>query len=471
MAARARLRTRPIEVLVDETVAGTLVIESEDLSSLEHVAFAYADSWISNPDAFELSPELPLVRGEQRPTQGRDMFGSFMDAAPDSWGERLLYEEARLQALAAKTPIPRMTAATRLLMVNDETRQGALRFRENGTFLSNWGARADLRDLPDLAASAQTYAETGFIDERDSLLIGAGSSPGGAHPKAWVRDTDGSMLLAKFPKTSDIGNVQLWEMVAIRLQERAGIRVQPSRLVPLTGYSQIFLTKRFDREGDARIPYMSARTALQLDAFQHPDYVTLTREISRISASPAEDANEMFSRAALGAMVNNIDDHMRNHGLLRFQRGWRLSPSFDVNPARSGSSETPLVPGGDPYDRNVLELLDHLDAFRLTRAAAIERLAQVNEAVSHWAEDALALGAGDDVPASMQSAFEGPNRQRVARVSRVNPTIIDLAPHPSSATSFGIEPTGGDGEIWVKEHYRGGRLIPGHYRTRPARRQ
>lgn len=72
------------------------------------------------------------------------------------------------------------------------------------------------------------------MDEENSLLMGAGSSPGGAQPKAWVRDDGGSMLLAKFPKSSDIGNPQLWEMVAIKLQQRAGIRVQESRLMPLT---------------------------------------------------------------------------------------------------------------------------------------------------------------------------------------------------------------------------------------------
>ena len=465
MAARLRRRTRPIEVLVNESLAGTLLIESEDLSPLEHVAFTYTDSWLSSPDSFAVSPELPLIRGEQRPILGREMFGAFLDAAPDAWGERLLYEEARLQALAAKTALPRMTAATKLLMVNDQTRQGALRFRENGLFLSDWGGRADLRDLPELAAAAQVFAETGVIDERDRLLIGAGSSPGGAQPKAWIRDEDNSMLLAKFPKKSDIGNVQLWEMVAIRLQHRAGIRVQPSRLVPLNEHSQIFLTKRFDREGDVRIPYMSARTALQLDTFQRPDYVTLTREISMISASPTEDAIEMFSRAAFGAMVNNIDDHMRNHGLLRARNGWRLSPSFDVNPARSGSSETPLVPGGDPYDRNVLELLDHLDSFRLTRAAAVELLAMVDEAVSHWAEEAVALGAEADLPASMRAAFEGPNRERVQGLSDVSPSIIDLAKRATPAAS--TDPAGGDGELWVKAHYRAGRLIPGHHRTKP----
>jgi len=30
--------------------------------------------------------------------------------------------------------------------------------------------------------------------------------------------------------------------------------------------------------------------------------------------------------------VINTDDHLRNHGFLLTEKGWRLSPMFDVNP-------------------------------------------------------------------------------------------------------------------------------------------
>lgn len=32
------------------------------------------------------------------------------------------------------------------------------------------------------------------------------------------------------------------------------------------------------------------------------------------------------------ALVGNIDDHPRNHGLLHDGHGWRLSPAFDITP-------------------------------------------------------------------------------------------------------------------------------------------
>lgn len=467
MAVRHRRSIRRVQVFINDTEVGFMNIESERHSPLEHISFTYLDSWLADDASFEVSPELPLIRGEQRPTLGRELFGSFADAAPDAWGQRLLHEKARLRASETGTPIPNNTEVSRLLMVNDQTRQGALRFRENDEFLSSWGASADLRDVTELAIEAREYEDTGFIDEKSRLLIGAGSSPGGAQPKAWIRDEDGTMLLAKFPKSSDRGNVQLWEMVAIQLQQRAGIQVQPSKLMRLNAYSQIFLTKRFDRIGESRIPYISARTALQLNTYDHPNYVKLTREITRISAAPNLDAHEMFSRAAFGAMVNNIDDHMRNHGLLRQARGWRLSPSFDVNPMSSGVSETPLVPGGDVYDRNVLELLDHLDSFRLTRREAVQRLRVIKQAISHWAEDALKFGAEADEPDSMKAAFEGRNIERVAGLrDEEPPTVIDLAKTDKSPPDKSLAMKE---RIWIEPHFRGERRIPGHFRAKRNR--
>ncbi|NWL34606.1 HipA N-terminal domain-containing protein [Paenarthrobacter nitroguajacolicus] len=100
MAART---IRRVEVLVNETLAGVMDIETDGLSSREHLSFTYADSWMSSAETFEVSPELPLRRGPQSPTQGRDLFGAFQDASPDDWGKKLLFEELRQQAIAKGT--------------------------------------------------------------------------------------------------------------------------------------------------------------------------------------------------------------------------------------------------------------------------------------------------------------------------------------------------------------------------------
>ncbi|RLP75636.1 type II toxin-antitoxin system HipA family toxin [Mycetocola tolaasinivorans] len=418
---------RIVTVWVDNSLAGTLTITTHPINGLEDQSFSYSTEWLANTMGFAISPDLPLTRGVQRPRNGRTTFGAFEDATPDAWGNKLLARQAQLDALRDGLPTPRMTPATRLLLVPDHTRQGALRFSDDDGFLSPRTSGAGLTDLEKLARAAQRFVDSGEIDSEHDLLLGAGSSPGGAQPKAWVSGPDGNMVLAKFPKTSDVGDLHLWEHITMVLQRRAGIRVQPSRVLPLDSERSIFLTDRFDRVGDKRIPFQSVRTLLQLVDHQHVDYTTMAREIAHVSAHPTADAAEMFSRAIFAALVNNIDDHMRNHGILRIGRGWRLSPAFDVNPARSGTSDTPLTPGGDPGDRDVRALIEHSADFRLTRSRAVERAREIAAAVASWREVAVSEGANLDSLNNWARTFDDPNLERIRALSDGDRTVIDLS--------------------------------------------
>ncbi len=446
------------EVWIDCRQVGAFTVDVRPGFQKPSLTFAYINEWLSDDRAFAISPDLPLQRGPHTPAAHRTTFLAFDDAAPDSWGRGLMDAEIRRRARENGVSFRSPTEIERLLAVDDETRQGALRFRKDGRFLSVESGRAGIRELPMLTRAAQRFADSGEIDDEVRKLIRVGSSTGGARPKAWVRDEDGGMHLAKFPRTSDVIDVSAWELTAIKLQRRAGIRVQPSSTVPLKEGQSVFLTSRFDRAGVRRIPYMSFKSAFAVTENDRPDYATLARKVAAISASPHADTAELFSRAALISMVNNIDDHMRNHGLLYDGSGWRLSPSFDVNPSRNGGSDTPLTPEDDPGDRDIRLLISHADNFRLTYDEAVRRIQIVDEAVSHWHEDAVASGVAPDALDSMSNAFEGENRNRAAGLRGDTKTTIDLAPRSPQAGSFG--------EVWVKPHTRRGRFIEGHYRRR-----
>ena len=44
-------------------------------------------------------------------------------------------------------------------------------------------------------------------------------------------------------------------------------------------------------------------------------------------------ARELYRRVALNVLISNVDDHLRNHGLLwTGTGGWTLSPVYDLNP-------------------------------------------------------------------------------------------------------------------------------------------
>jgi len=87
-----------------------------------------------------------------------------------------------------------------LLMVNDEARQGALRFAERKG-VRFWPSTALRRSRPDqlprlLSAAEHVLSDTDTDD--DCASASTGSSLGGARPKASVRDRDGHLAIASF---------------------------------------------------------------------------------------------------------------------------------------------------------------------------------------------------------------------------------------------------------------------------------
>jgi serine/threonine-protein kinase HipA len=62
-------------------------------------------------------------------------------------------------------------------------------------------------------------------------------------------------------------------------------------------------------------------------------YLLLADEVRRASAAPKDDLRALFARICFNAAISNLDDHPRNHALLAKNRGWRLSPAYDLMPA------------------------------------------------------------------------------------------------------------------------------------------
>ncbi|WP_236036951.1 MULTISPECIES: HipA domain-containing protein [Bifidobacterium] len=179
-------------------------------------------------------------------------------------------------------------------------------------------------------------------------LYRATGSLGGARPKASVADRQ-SLWLAKFPKPNgDDWDVIDWEAVTLELARMAGIQVPEHRTLTVNDIEgrarTVLLTKRFDREpapsvgNMARIPYMSAMTALEATDGDGGDWLDLA-EFTRRSGG---DTVELWHRAMFGAAIGNLDDHLRNHGYLRRGNAWELAPAFDLNP--------------EPYDAKATDL-------------------------------------------------------------------------------------------------------------------
>jgi serine/threonine-protein kinase HipA len=403
----------PIEVIVamaDENVpAGRLF--SHRRRGRESASFSYDATYLSRPDAYALDPALPLLQGSQQTPSGLEMFRAFADSAPDRWGRTLVARAERRRADEAETAQRSLGEIDYLLGVRDDLRQGALRFRDttSGAFLATDDVGVPmLTSLAPLVQAAE-HIESG-VETTDELrqLLRAGSSLGGARPKANVRDTDGRLAIAKFPSARhDTWNVMAWEKLALDLAEAAGITVPRSRLLRVADRT-VLIVSRFDRRAGARVGYASALTMLEASDGDTGSYVDIAAVIEQISPSAKDDLHELWRRIAFSVLISNTDDHLRNHGFLHVEAGtWSLSPAFDLNPDPApGTKHLSTAIDERDTQATVPTLLSVAQLFRLTEGEAVGVLREVAAATRGWRRGAETLGISLAEIAEMEPAFE-----------------------------------------------------------------
>jgi len=104
---------------------------------VESATFRYDEEWLRNPARFPLEPALQMDAAPHHTTAGKSLFGAIGDSAPDRWGRALMMRAEARRARNDGEPSRTLWEADYLLLVDDETRQGALRFaaQEGGPFL------------------------------------------------------------------------------------------------------------------------------------------------------------------------------------------------------------------------------------------------------------------------------------------------------------------------------------------------
>lgn len=321
----------------------------------ESYSFEYDKDWLRKTFlTLTLDPELMPYSGRQYPT-GKNIFGLFADASPDRWGRVLMNKRERILAEKEGRKPSKLYDSDYLLGVYDETRMGGIRFKANqeGPFLSDdketaappW---ATLRTLEEASRNFENDV-TGFTEKWLNQLIKPGSSLGGARPKATVVDTKDQLWIAKFPSKNDENDTGAWEMVAHDLAALCGLNVPEAKLEKFSPLGSTFLIKRFDRMGSKRVHFASAMTLLgKTDGASAADgssYLDIAAFIKSYGAQPKKDLGELWKRIVFNMAVTNTDDHLRNHAFILTDKGWILSPLYDVNP----------VPYGDELSLNVDE--------------------------------------------------------------------------------------------------------------------
>lgn len=384
-----------IRVHVDSS-AGTVPVGTARISrvrGVETTEFTYDDGFLSGP-GWEISPDLPLhVRGSV--IEG--LPGALDDSAPELWGRNLITRRLAAQARDAGHIAPTPTEVDYLLGVNDLTRQGALRFclGDDQSFLAASAGVPRLLELEMLLEATRQVARGNDADEAVAMLLAAGSgSLGGARPKASV--TDGTTLhIAKFPKHDDPWDVMRWEAVALDLAAECGLRTPAYQLIEVGRYP-VLLVERFDRDGDRRIPYLSARSLIGARSGGSCDYLELVEGLTDHGSDVSADLVELWRRIAFSVAINNTDDHMRNHAVLRTGGGWMLSPIFDVNPdPRPAARRVTSIAGANAAEACRRALFAAAPSFGLEPADAEQLWRDLLDVTVRWRDFAIRNGITD----------------------------------------------------------------------------
>ena len=340
--------------------------------------FAYAPPWWN----FALSEDLPIVQGQAFTAGERGSApGAIDDARPDRWGERIIRHVVR----------PARLSVLEMLLFAGDDRFGAL-----GVSVSadqyvprQLGPYPQLRDLVPLSAAMEDLQTQAPVTADMQRLIQPGVTLGGARPKALLQ-TDAGACVIKFSELDDAVDTPLVEHATMTLAARAGIRVAVTGVLPIPmrhGKALHALTiERFDRVGDYRLHCLSARTVLR--AARLPEsYSALATVLLRLGHPDRQMAQreELFQRMVFNILMDNTDDHERNHSLrLGLDGYYELTPAYDVVPTLLNMGRQSMLVGAAGAESSLENALTELNEFGIRRARAMDLIRQVAQVVDGW---------------------------------------------------------------------------------------
>jgi serine/threonine-protein kinase HipA len=235
---------------------------------------------------------------------------------------------------------------------------------EQLTYVANRGMGAleyrPIQDLPESAAIdinemvqvlekvLQLKEETTEKELNDLALLNIfkiGTSAGGARPKILISEhkKTGQIVAGDTHFSADYFHylVKLYlpeqapyhqekvEFAYYLLAQKAGIEMMPSKLIE----NKHFATLRYDREKGEKQHVLTASGLTGWD-FTKPEQSSY-ENVFKLAATlkvPHKDLQQLFKRMVFNLVVQNIDDHLKNHSFIynKEENNWLLAPAYDV---------------------------------------------------------------------------------------------------------------------------------------------
>jgi len=347
------------------------------------VSLRYFPQW--RQQGFALSEDLPLMDQEFLPAERNTAAGAVDDARPDRWGERVIRfidKPARLSLLE-------------YLYFAGDDRFGALGV---STSADQYLPRR-LGPLPTLEEANRVQELIRSIQDNEPIppqlrrLVSPGATMGGARPKALL-NLDGEQWVIKF-SDGEPADTPLIEHATMTLARKAQVRSAATMAVRLTVGHAVAI-RRFDRAGAARRHCLSAAVALRAagEPFGYPELAQLLRRRGVVQGKAyARDMRELFRRMILNILIDNTDDHEKNHALILGDRQqYELAPAFDVLPSGQALGFQQMRVGEQAADSTLENGISMAALFGLKRDDAVSEIRTVAAVVSGWKEHFAGCG-------------------------------------------------------------------------------
>jgi serine/threonine-protein kinase HipA len=376
---RPSIRYQPTDVLylwlLTQPSQPILIGELHLVRTTRGVSLHYAPDWLQR--GFPLSEDLPLVDEELLPTESSIASGAVDDARPDRWGERII---------RFLDKPPRLSLLEYLYFAGDD-RFGALGVSTSATEylprqLGPLPMLGDTNTIHELIRKVQANEP---VPEEQQRLISPGVTLGGARPKALL-DIGGEQWVIKF-SDGDPADTPLIEHASMLLARKANIEVAPTQAVRMI-HGHAVIIKRFDRERGGRLHCLSACVALRAAAerFGYPELAQLLRRRGIVEGDRnVQDMRELFRRMVFNILIDNTDDHEKNHALIVDDaQQYRLSPAYDVLPSGQALGFQQMRVGEEEADSTLANALSMAPMFALKKNEAIQQVREVVGVVNQW---------------------------------------------------------------------------------------
>ena len=112
-------------------------------------------------------------------------------------------------------------------------------------------------------------------------------------------------------------------------------------------------------------------------------YLELAEFIQFSGGNIKADLWQLWRRLIFNIAVSNTDDHLRNHGFLLTEKGWHLSPAYDLNPSVEKNGLSLNIDMDDnTLDFDLAKSVG--EYFQLTLVEMNQILREVQQVVKQW---------------------------------------------------------------------------------------